>query len=237
RYAVASVLTAVALAADPVWFEDRSARSGISVILRNAATPEKHQIETMVGGVAVLDYDNDGRPDLFFTNGAQQPSLEKSDPSFFNRLYRNRGDWTFDDVTLKAGLQGEGYSIAAAAADFDNDGFTDLFVAGVNRNSLYRNRGDGTFENVTAKAGVANTGRWAVAAGWFDYDNDGRPDLFVVNYVKWDPLKELFCGDPKAFRTYCHPKYYEGLPNLLYRNNGDGTFTDVSERAGIARHV
>jgi hypothetical protein len=231
------VLALAAFAAGPAWFEDRSARSGISFILHNSPTPEKHQIETMPGGVAVLDYDNDGRPDLFFANGAEQPSLRKTGSEWYNRLYRNRGDFTFEDVTEKAGLRGEGFSIAAAAADFDNDGFPDLFVAGVNRNFLYRNRGDGTFEDVTAKAGVANQGLWAVSAGWFDYDNDGRLDLFVVNYVKWDPAKEPFCGEPGKYRTYCHPKYYEGLANTLYRNNADGTFTDVSERSGIARHV
>ena len=135
-------------------------------------------------------------------------------------------------------MRGEGFSVAVASADFDNDGLPDLFVAGVNRNFLYRNRGDGTFEDVTVKAGVANQGRWAVSAGWFDYDNDGRLDLFVVNYVKWDPLKEPVCGDAAAgHRSYCHPKFYEGLPNILYHNNGDGTFTDVSERAGIASHT
>jgi enediyne biosynthesis protein E4 len=238
RYAVASAVALCAMAAGTGWFEDRSAPAGVTFTLRNSATPEKHQIETMPGGVAVLDYDGDGRPDLFFANGAAQPSLLKSDPSYFNRLYRNRGDGTFDDVTEKAGVRGEGFSIAAAAADFDNDGRPDLFVAGVNRNFLYRNRGDGTFEDVTGKAGVANQGRWAVSAGWFDYDNDGRLDLLVVNYVKWDPAKEPFCGDARAgYRSYCHPKFYEGLPNTLYRNNGDGTFTDVSERAGIARQI
>jgi hypothetical protein len=238
RYAIASVLALCAMAAGPAWFEDRTARSGIAFTLLNSATPEKHQIESMPGGVAVLDYDGDGRPDLFFANGAEQPSLVKTGPQYYNRLYRNRGDGAFEDVTEKAGVRGEGFSIAAAAADFDNDGRTDLFVAGVNRNFLYRNRGDGTFEDVTVKAGVANQGRWAVSAGWFDYDNDGRLDLFVVNYVKWDPRKEPFCGDARAgYRSYCHPKFYEGLANTLYRNNGDGTFTDVSERAGIASHI
>ncbi len=226
-----------AAAAGPTFFENRGARSRITMVLRNSATPEKHQIETMPGGVATLDFDNDGRLDLFFTNGASQPSLRKTDPTFHNRLYRNRGDWTFEDVTAKAGVSGEGYSIAAAAADFDNDGFADLFVAGVNRNILYRNRGDGTFEDITAKAGIANQGRWGVSAGWLDYDNDGRLDLFLVNYVKWDPATEPYCGDARTFRSYCHPKFYEGLANTLYHNNGDGTFTDVSESSGIARHI
>jgi enediyne biosynthesis protein E4 len=237
RYAVATVLAACAIAAGTAWFEDRTAKSGIAFTLQNSATAEKHQIETMPGGVAVLDYDNDGRPDLFFANGATQPSLQKTNPSYWNRLYRNRGDGSFEDVTERAGMRGEGYSIAAAAADFDNDGLTDLFVAGVNRNILYRNRGDRTFEDVTAKAGVANQGRWAVSAGWFDYDNDGRLDLFVVNYVQWDPSREPVCGDGGTGRSYCHPKFYQGLANTLYHNNGDGTFTDVSERAGIARLV
>jgi hypothetical protein len=234
----ASLAASVAVAAGVAWFEDSSPKSGIAFTLLNSATPEKHQIESMPGGVAAFDYDNDGRVDLFFANGAKQPSLEKTDASYWNRLYRNRGGGAFEDVTEKAGVRGSGYSIAAAVGDFDNDGFADLFVAGVNRNILYRNRGDGTFEDVTEKAGVAHRGRWAVSAGWFDYDNDGRLDLLVANYVKWDPAKEPFCGDAKAgYRSYCHPKFYEGLPNALYRNNGDGTFTDVSERSGIGRHV
>ena len=237
RYAIASVLVLCAMAADTHWFDDRTAASGISFTLRNSPTPQKHQIETMAGGVAVLDYDRDGLPDLFFANGAAQPALDKSDASYSNRLYRNRGGWTFEDVTAKAGLAGQGFNIAAAAADFDNDGYTDLFVAGVNRSYLYRNRGDGTFEDVTARAGVAGLGRWAVSAGWFDYDNDGRLDLFVVNYVQWDPAKEPFCGEPGGYRTYCHPRFYQGLPDTLYRNNGDGTFTDVSAASGIAAHT
>ncbi|MSV27349.1 MAG: CRTAC1 family protein, partial [Bryobacterales bacterium] len=191
----------------------------------------------MGGGVAVFDYNNDGRPDIYFVNGARQPGLEKSGASFHNALYRNNGDGTFVNVTARAGLEGTGYSQGVAAGDYDNDGFEDLFVAGVNRNVLYRNRGDGTFENVTAKAGVEGS-RWSIAAGWFDYDNDGRLDLFVVNYVVWNPAAERFCGDAaRKYRTYCHPQYYQGLPDNLFHNNGDGTFTDVSERSGIAAHI
>src|SRR4051794_282288 len=139
-----------------VSFEDRSAASGLEVVLRNAATPERHQIETIVGGVAALDFDGDGLVDLFFANGASQPGLIKSDGTWWNRLYRNRGNGVFEDVTARAGVRGEGFSIGAASADYDNDGRPDLFVAGVKRNFLYRNRGDGTFEDVTVKAGIHN---------------------------------------------------------------------------------
>lgn len=237
RRVLATLVAGCALAATPAFFEDMAPHRGISFVLRNSATPEKHQIETMTGGVALFDYDNDGKLDVFFANGAEQPSLQKTSSSYFNRLYRNLGGWKFEDVTANAGLNGQGFSVAAAAADFDNDGHTDLFVAGVHASHLYRNRGDGTFEDVTAKAGVANRGRWAVSAGWFDYDNDGRLDLFVVNYVKWDPATEPFCGNQPASRSYCHPRNYEGLANTLYRNNGDGSFTDVSAQSGIAGYV
>ncbi|MCL6507146.1 MAG: VCBS repeat-containing protein, partial [Bryobacteraceae bacterium] len=197
----------------------------------------------MLAGVAVFDYNNDGRLDIYFVNGARMPQLDKAGPEYFNRLWRNNGDGTFTDVTLEAGVAGEGYGMGVAAGDYDNDGFTDLFLPGLNRNILYRNRGDGTFEDVTRKAGLEglHPGRgkvWSIAAGWFDYDRDGWLDLFVVNYCVWKPEKEPFCGDLVAgYRTYCHPQYYEGLPNFLYRNNGDGTFRDVSEASGIARHI
>jgi FG-GAP repeat. len=237
-YAVLALLALSGSAVEPpAWFEDISAKSGIQFVLRNAATPERHQIEAMAGGVAVFDFDNDGYPDLYFTNGASQPSLDKTEPSYWNRLYRNRGDGKFEDVTARAGVQAAGFTTGVAAADFDNDGNADLFVAGVRRSFLYRNRGDGTFEDVTSKAGIRNHG-WAIAGGWFDYDNDGKLDLFVVNYVQWDPAAEPFCGEIRqGIRTYCHPKYYQGLANTLYHNNGDGTFTDVSVASGIAKHI
>jgi hypothetical protein len=221
----------------PVSFADGSARAGLDVVLNNGATPAKHQIETMVGGVAALDYDGDGLLDVFFTNGATQPGLQKPEAGWWNRLYRNRGNGTFEDVTAKAGLGGEGFCIGAAAADYDNDGHPDLFVAGVKRNFLYRNRGDGTFEDVTAKAGIHGE-PWSVAAGWFDYDGDGFLDLFVVNYVDWNPATEPVCKDPASGAVaHCHPKFYNGLPNTLYHNNGDGTFTDVSAASGIGTHT
>jgi len=226
-----------------VVFEEVARRAGVDFVLRNSVTPNRHQIETMVGGVAVFDYNGDGRPDIYFANGASIPELEKTGPQFYNRLYRNDGGWRFTDVTEAAGVRGAGYQMGIAAADYDNDGDQDLFVAGVNRNILYRNRGDGTFEDVTREAGLegvdARRGKmWSVAAGWFDYDNDGRLDLFVVNYVAWDPRTEPFCGDMSVpYRAYCHPKYYEPLPNSLYRNQGDGTFRDVSESSGIRKHL
>jgi enediyne biosynthesis protein E4 len=212
-------------------------QNAVPFTLRNAATPEKHQVETMPGGIAVFDYDGDGKPDIFFVNGAPQPSLKKSGPEWWNRLYRNLGNWKFEDVTEKAGIKGEGYGMGAAVGDFDNDGWPDLLVTGIDTLILYRNRGDGTFEDVTARSGLKPT-RWPISAGWFDFNNDGHLDLFVVNYCKWNPATEPFCGDRKAgYRTYCHPKYYTGLPNSLFRNNGDGTFTDVSEESGIAGHI
>ena len=234
--AVAWVLRPAAVPST-VAFEDASARAGIEMVLHNAASPARHQIEAMPGGVAAFDFDGDGLVDLFFTNGASQPGLLKPDAAWWNRLYRNRGDGVFEDVTAKAGLRGEGFSMGAAAADYDNDGRADLFVAGVKRNTLYRNRGDGTFEDVTAKAGI-HAEPWSVAAGWFDYDGDGRLDLFMVNYVDWNPETEPVCKDPKSGEAaHCHPRFYTGLPNTLYHNNGDGTFTDVSAATGIRAHV
>lgn len=215
---------------DPITFEDIAPKAGIHFVLQNGAAGKLRQIETMVSGVVAFDYDSDGRPDLYFVNGA------KKLPADSNRLYRNRGDGTFEDTTAKAGLAGEGFGIAGTAADFDNDGDQDLFVAGVDKNFLYRNRGDGTFEDVTERAGLGIKGAWSVSAGWFDFDADGHLDLFVVHYVQWSPEKDPPCTNG-GVRTYCHPRYYTGLPNQLYRNNGNGTFTDVSRESGIGQHV
>jgi hypothetical protein len=228
----------VAAATPQSWFEDVTARTGVDFVLRNAASPQKHQIETMLGGIALLDFDNDGRLDIFFANGAHQPSLSKTEPGFSNRLYRNAGGWKFTGVTEQAGLRGQGYSMGAAAADYDNDGHTDLLVTGVKGSRLYHNRGDGTFEDITEKAGLGGATLWSIAGAWFDYDRDGDLDLFIAQYVHWNPGTEPFCGDPaKTYRTYCHPKFYQGLPNLLFRNNGNGRFQDVSNESGISAHI
>ena len=201
--------------------------------LNHYESPAKHQIETMPGGVAVLDFDGDGWEDLFFTNGAPQPSLKKLIPGDCNRLYRNRGNGTFTDVTAASGLCGSGYDVGAATGDYDNDGLPDLFVAGVKESTLFRNAGAGKFTPVP----IPKVEGWAIGGGWFDYDSDGDLDLFIVRYVHWDPAAEPFCGDAtRNLRTYCHPQFYQGLSNLLYRNDA-GRFTDVSAAAGIAATI
>lgn len=235
-----SGVTATA-SATPIQFEDVVGGSGIDFRLLNSISPQRYSIETMLGGVAVFDYDNDGLLDIFFTNGALIPSLEKTGPQFWNRLYHNNGDGTFTDVTERAGVKGVGYSMGVAAADYDNDGFVDLYITGVNRNQLLHNNGNGTFTDVTNSAGVSGTvaglGKpWAVTAGWFDYNNDGLLDLFVVNYLDYRVPDVPLCSIDDA-RTYCSPNNFAGTPNILYRNNGDGTFTDVSARSNIAKYI
>jgi enediyne biosynthesis protein E4 len=225
-------------------FTDVTAALGVDFKHENSATSNKYLIETMGGGVGLLDYDNDGRLDIFFTNGARiddpQPSdkqPDKSDRKYWNRLYRQTEDGTFVDVTEKAGVSGmtqNYYGMGVAVGDYDNDGFEDLYVTNFGGNTLYRNRGDGTFTDTTQPAGVGAAG-WSASAGFFDYDNDGALDLFVTRYVKWTFQTNRYCGEKKpGYRSYCHPDNFEGIANILYHNNGDGTFTDLSARAGVA---
>ncbi len=234
----ALLLPGPASAPSVIRFENRQPKSGVEFVLKNGTIPDKPIVDSVLGGVAVLDFDNDGFLDLYFTNGATLPGMVKEGNSFSNRLYRNKHDGTFEDVTAHAGVGGAGYSMGVAAGDYDNDGFADLYVAGVNRNILYHNKGDGTFTDVTEKAAV--TGRdasgkkpWSVGAAWLDYDNDGRLDLFVSNYIEWSPETNKLCGEVGK-RLSCSPALYAGTPDALYHNNGDGTFTDVSVETGIA---
>jgi hypothetical protein len=234
-----------AASADPaVQFADITQAARIDFKHGNSATPAKYLIETMGGGVALVDYDNDGRLDVFFTNGAKlvDPMApgklpDKADPGFWNRMYRQTQDGAFVDVTEKAGLTGmpqNQYGMGVSVGDYDNDGFQDLYVTNFGVNTLYRNNGNGTFADVTARAGVASSG-WSASAGFFDYDNDGRLDLFVTRYLTWSFDKNRYCGEKKpGYRAYCHPDNFEGIANVLYHNEGNGTFTDVSAKAGIA---
>ena len=225
----------------PIQFQNAAPANGLDFILRNDAHGRKYQVETVLGGLGVIDFDADGWPDLYCVNGAALPSMQKNDPKFFNRLYRNNRDGTFTDVTQKAGVQGHGYEMGVAVGDYNNDGLEDLYVVGVHGNTLYRNNGNGTFTDVTEAAGVsgANPGGhklWSVAAAWIDYDKDGHLDLIVSNYCDWTPGEDPVCGGLNdADRAYCHPDNYRAERMLLYHNNGDGTFTEVSAAAGIGK--
>jgi enediyne biosynthesis protein E4 len=228
-----AALTEVAVPA--ITFKDIARAAGLVFVHENSPTPQKHLIETVPGGVAVFDADGDGRLDVFFTNGAAVPSLEKDAARYANRLFHNAGGLRFTDVTEAAGLAGAGYSVAAAVGDYDNDGDPDLFVGGVHRQLLYRNTG-GRFENVTARAGLTSE-QWVVGGGWFDYDGDGRLDLLAVNYTAWTPAFDRFCGDSaRGIRVYCHPKWFPPVPLSLFHNRGDGTFEDVTARAGLGAY-
>lgn len=226
-----------ATATSPIHFLFRP----IAFSLDSCETPQRHAPETMAGGVAVFDYDRDGNPDIFFTNGADINTLQKDSPKYWNHLFHNNGDGTFTDVTEKAGLKGTGFDVGIAIGDYDNDGYDDIFVAGVYRNTLYHNNGDGTFTDVTEKAGLAQPDKqygplWSVGAAWVDINNDGLLDLFVVNYLSWDGKHEPNCrfeGKPE----YCHPKFYKELPSQLFLNKGNGTFEDISEKSGIRAHL
>jgi enediyne biosynthesis protein E4 len=225
-------------AAGPIRFEDVARKAGVQFVSENSPTPEKHQPETMPAGIALFDYDGDGLLDIYLVNGAEMPSLVKTGAKYSNRLFHNNGNGTFTDVTERAGVAGAGYGMGAAVGDYDNDGRPDLFLANVSGNQLFHNNGDGTFTDRTPKAGLSGAmheGRkmWSISAGWFDYNNDGLLDLLVVNYVAWDPGFEPACTGLNG-RGYCHPGSFAPLPNTLYRNNGDGTFTDVSAETGIS---
>ena len=209
--------------------------------LESCETPERHAPETMAGGVAVFDYNNDGYLDIFFTNGADIQTLKKTLPKYANRLFENDGKGNFKDVTAKAGLAGVGFDNGVAIGDYDNDGFKDIFVGGVHGNRLYHNNGNGTFTDVTAKALPAKPDSqygplWSVGGAWVDVDNDGLLDLFVVNYLAWDVHTEPRCEAAPGKLDYCHPKFYKATPNQLFLNNGDGTFRDISADSGIRAH-
>jgi hypothetical protein len=214
---------------------------GVTFTQQNSPTPEKYLIETMGGGVALLDYNNDGLQDIFLVNSGrlvapmrQPENFSRGDPRYWNRLYRQNRDGSFSDVTEAASLSKAGdfnYGMGVAAADYDNDGFTDLYVTSYGKNILYHNNGNGTFTDVTQKAGVA-AGGWSVSAGFFDYDNDGRLDLLVTRYMQWTTRQNKRCGTERP--RYCPPGEFPATTNLLYHNRGDGTFEDVSERSRLA---
>ena len=225
----------------PIHFEYKS----LSFVLQNDQTPARNAPETMPGGVAVFDYNGDGRPDIFFTNGANIATLKKDDPKYRNRLFRNDGKGVFTDVTDAAGLAGLGYDMGVAVADYDNDGHPDLFVAGLHHSTLYHNNGDGTFTDVTVKAGLDKALNspdpefgpyWAITAVWVDVNNDGLLDLFVVNYMQWEYSDKALCAIGNL-ADYCSPKFYKGQANQLFLNNGDGTFKDGSKEWGLRAHV
>ena len=237
---IVGILALIAATDSVPVFEVKTPR-GLDFTLQNSPTPQKYLIETMPGGIALLDYNNDGLLDIFVVNGGRiggsstkLDGFDRRDPPYWNRLYRQNKDGSFTDVTEQAGLANAGdanYGMGVAVGDYDNDGFPDLFVTSYGKNVLYHNNGDGTFTDVTAKAGVAGGG-WSVSAGFFDYDNDGKLDLFVTRYMEWDMQHSKSCGGD--FHTYCPPGEFPRTTNLLYHNRGDGTFEDVSVRSGIA---
>jgi len=223
-----------AIGTSPVTFLDVVAQAGITFRHDNAASSQKYLIETMGAGCGWIDYNQDGLLDLYLVNGAATGVYSPKQP-LRSALYRNNGDGTLTDITAAAGVGAEGlFGMGVAVGDYDNDGFPDLLVLGYGRCILYHNNGNGTFTDVTAQAGVENSGRWASSAAWFDYDNDGKLDLVIANYVDWSPERNFYCGDRgPGMRSYCHPDDFNGQAPTLYHNNGDGTFTDVSNPSGV----
>jgi hypothetical protein len=225
----------------PGSFVEISERRGVNFLHQASHTSKKYLPETMGSGVALFDYDNDGRLDIFFVNGAplSDPTPkgtipQKTGPKYWNRLYHQKADGTFEDVTEKAGLQGTGYGMGVAVGDYDNDGYEDLYVTAYGGNKLYHNNGDGTFSDVTVKAGVGGSG-WSTSAAWVDLDADGFLDLVVLRYLEWD-FDDIWCGEHKeGYRAYCHPDYFKPARPLVYHNNGDGTFTEVAEKLGLSK--
>jgi enediyne biosynthesis protein E4 len=222
--------------APQVKFIDVAPAAGLRFTHDNASSPEKYLIETMGSGCGWIDYDQNGLLDIYLVNGAATRLYTPKRP-LRSALYRNNGDGSFTDVTERAGVGAEGlFGMGVAVGDYDNDGFPDLFVLGYRRCILYHNNRDGTFSDVTSRAGVGNAGKWGSSAAWFDYDNDGNLDLVVANYVDWSPENNFYCGSKgPGLRSYCHPDVYHGAAPTLYHNNGDGTFTDVSDRSGLGQ--
>jgi len=225
----------------PGLFRDVTSSLGVHFRNRSSHTSKKYLIETIGAGVALFDYDNDGRLDLFLVNGApvSDPTPKgtiprKTGPEYWDRLYHQKPDGTFEDVTEKAGLQGVGYGMGVAVGDYDNDGYEDLYVTAYGGNKLYHNNGDGTFTDVTEKAGVGGSG-WSTSAAWVDLDGDGLLDLMVLRYVKWD-FDDIYCGihEPDG-RDYCHPDVFQPVTPLVYHNDGNGHFTEVSEKIGLSK--
>ena len=225
---------------DAPTFVDVAASSGVDFKNDPSPTSQKYLPESMVGGVAMLDYNGDGLLDLYFVNGAgledpmpPEKSPDKSEPRYWNRLYRNNGDGTFSDTTESAGVAGESYGQGVAVGDYDNDGRPDLYVTNFGPNNLYRNEGDGTFRQVTREAGVSGGG-WSAGAMFLDYDRDGHLDLIVSRYLIWDFDNNRWCGEKKpGYRAYCHPDHFEPLVHIVYHNNGDGTFGEATKASGV----
>jgi hypothetical protein len=215
-----------------VSFQNIASGVGLDFVHVNGASPDKHLVETMGSGGLFFDFDNDGWIDVFLVDGGSLADRQVAGRAR-HRLFRNRQNGTFEDVTAKSRIRHSQYGMGACAADYDNDGFDDLYITNLGPNVLYHNNGDGTFDDVTQKAGVGSS-LWSTSCAFADFDNDGRVDLFITNYVDATAANNKFCGDPtRRLRVYCHPLNYKPLPNVLYHNNGDGTFSDVSAQAGI----